>query len=68
MPEIWFKGFEIQRISDSSGVFSGTNQQYGFSARSQRTEGQGAIDGDYNLITHNKHVVMKHEKDQEDDG
>lgn len=59
MAQIKIKQFAIDQIKDSSAVFSGENFQSGFSSATYKTEGNGMIHGDQNLIFNNIHMVKK---------
>lgn len=56
---IQFGKFTINKISDSSGVFSGDNLQTNFTSSTHKNEGSGTTTGDYNTVKHNKHLVAK---------
>ncbi|MBP2243219.1 hypothetical protein J2Z40_003807 [Cytobacillus eiseniae] len=57
MATIKFKQFTIDRMKDSSAVFSGNNFQHKFSSSIRKAEGNGAIIGDHNLVFNNIHTV-----------
>ncbi|WP_082232765.1 hypothetical protein [Halobacillus massiliensis] len=64
-PHIRFNNFTIDNVATSSGVFSGDNFQKGFSSKGRNYEGNGSISGDHNLIINNKHIIKKHQIEQE---
>ncbi|KUO77623.1 MAG: hypothetical protein APF77_19920 [Clostridia bacterium BRH_c25] len=59
MVKIEFGDLIIERISDSSGVFSGDNLQVKWRSWVKTDEGFGTLEGDSNNSTYNKSAVIR---------
>jgi hypothetical protein len=53
MANIVFRQLQIGKMSDSSGVFAGTNVQVNWKNQSETNEGMGSVTGDLNRLFHN---------------
>ena len=53
MAKIEFRQLQIGKMSDSSGIFAGTNVQMNWKNRSETNEGWGSVTGDLNRLFHN---------------
>lgn len=58
MVKILFNDLQIQSISQSSAVFSGNSAVTGWKHYSKSNEGFGTIQGETNVVEHNRHVVI----------
>ncbi|MGP4059122.1 hypothetical protein [Halobacillus litoralis] len=59
MCRIIFENLSVDRVSNSSGIFSGTNAQSKFKAEQTKFEGNGRVVGDRNTLQANRHLVIK---------
>lgn len=57
MVYIRFKNLTIDEVTQSSGVFSGTNRQLFWNHRKKINEGYGAVSGEHNQTNHNRNIV-----------
>ncbi|WP_134699368.1 hypothetical protein [Ammoniphilus sp. YIM 78166] len=55
--KIFFKGLSIERLSGSSGVFSGQNKHINWRSYSKRNDGFGSLEGQDNSVEQNHSVV-----------
>lgn len=58
MVNIQFNDLKIEKLSRSSGVFSGDNLHYRAKSMDKRNEGTGLFSGDRTVHVNNKHVVI----------
>ncbi|MBM7646793.1 hypothetical protein JOD45_003027 [Scopulibacillus daqui] len=56
--KISFKSLSVGSMSASSGVFNGTNRQFGWSSHSKANSGLGSIGGEKHEIVRNINMVM----------
>lgn len=59
MVRIEFGDLIIDRISDTSGVFSGDNLQVKWRSSLKVDEGFGSLEGDYNSSVNNQSAVIR---------
>ncbi|MFZ0370204.1 MAG: hypothetical protein WAM07_11490 [Halobacillus sp.] len=59
MTRISFHNLTVDQVSNSSGIYSGTNVQSRFSAHRQKNEGNGMIIGNKNVLQQNRHLIIK---------
>ncbi|MGP4077119.1 hypothetical protein [Halobacillus sp. K22] len=59
MTRISFHNLTVDQVSNSSGIYSGTNVQSKFSAYHQKNEGSGMIIGNKNVLQQNRHLIIK---------
>lgn len=66
MGHIIFEQLIVDQISNSSGIYSGTNVQSNYKAEEHRWEGNGKVVGHHNILQHNKHLIIKRPDCQKD--
>ncbi|WP_019536937.1 hypothetical protein [Paenibacillus ginsengihumi] len=60
MVHIQFQHVQIDQLKDASAVFSGDNLQRNFSSIVRKSEGNGSVIGDSNVIIGNAHTVRNY--------
>ncbi|MDN4526704.1 hypothetical protein [Fictibacillus fluitans] len=58
MVKIQFNDMKIDKLSRSSGVFSGDNFHFRANATDKRNEGTGQLSGDGTVQINNRHLVI----------
>lgn len=62
-----FDSFEIGSVTESSTVNSGENIQIRFHSVTRKTEGNGMIIGEHNILKNNQHVVRNEDSPSKDE-
>ncbi|MEH7385849.1 hypothetical protein V7147_10615 [Bacillus sp. JJ1521] len=57
--KIVLKQLNVEKVSDSSGIFSGENLQIDWKSYKKMNEGFGLMLGNHNQSTKNYHIVQK---------
>lgn len=64
MANIKFDNLIVDQITQSSGIYSGTNVPMRYRSEHHKHEGLGKITGDENEIHNNRHLIIKRPEDQ----